>query len=95
MRVFAPITATPAVIVVVALTVTFPPENVAKDLAYLRSFGPHEGFDVAVSGVTPAGSPGLVPAYAEVGATWWFESLFGARGSHAQMLERVTAGPPG
>jgi hypothetical protein len=48
-----------------------------------------------VSGVTSGGSPGLVPAYAEVGATWWFESLFGARGSHAQMLERVTAGPPG
>jgi alkanesulfonate monooxygenase SsuD/methylene tetrahydromethanopterin reductase-like flavin-dependent oxidoreductase (luciferase family) len=30
-----------------AQNVTFPPENVAKDLAYLRSFGPHEGFDVS------------------------------------------------
>ena len=75
-------------------TVTFPPENVANALAYLRSFGPHERFDVAVSGVTPGGSSGLAPAYAEAGATWWFESLFGLRGSHAEMLERVAAGPP-
>ncbi len=74
--------------------VVYPPENVAADLAYLLAQGPHAGFDVAVMGVTPAGSPGLAPAYGEAGATWWFESLFGLRGTHDELLERVLAGPP-
>lgn len=74
--------------------VVFPPENVAADFAYLLEQGPEDGFDVAVMGATPAGSPGLAPAYADAGATWWFESLFGLRGSREEMLERVTAGPP-
>jgi len=74
--------------------VVYPPENVAADLTYLRAHGPHAGFDVAVMGATPAGSPGLAPAYAEAGATGWFESLFGLRGTHEEMLDRVAAGPP-
>ncbi len=75
-------------------SVVYPPENVAADLAYLRAQGPRDGFDVAVMGVTDSGSRGLVPQYEAAGATWWFESLFGLRGSHAAMLERVAAGPP-
>lgn len=74
--------------------VVYPPENVAADLAYLRAQRPGAGFDVAVMGATPPGAAGLAPAYAEVGATWWFESLFGLRGTHAELLERVAAGPP-
>jgi len=74
--------------------VWFGPERVAEGVACLRDHGVAEGFDVAVSGVTSAGKRGLVPEYADAGATWWFESLFGLRGTQAEMLERVLAGPP-
>ena len=33
-------------------------------------------------------------AFAVAGATWWFECLFASRGSHADMLARIKAGPP-
>ena len=36
----------------------------------------------------------LPRAYADAGATWWFECLFASRGSHADMLARIKAGPP-
>ena len=80
--------------------VTFTPERLAEGVAYLqdqraaspRSTGP--AFDVVVDGISPADGPGLSREYADAGATWWFESLFGLRGTHEEMLERVAAGPP-
>ncbi|WP_024286459.1 LLM class flavin-dependent oxidoreductase [Cellulomonas sp. KRMCY2] len=76
--------------------VTLTPEQLAADVAYLsaqrRTDAP---FDVAVDGTTVAGEAGRSVEYAEAGATWWFESLFGLRGSHAEMVERAAAGPPG
>lgn len=71
-----------------------PPEGIASSVARLRELGIGDEFDVAVNGTTPAGGRGLAPDYAEAGATWWFESVFGLRGTHEQMLERVSAGPP-
>jgi alkanesulfonate monooxygenase SsuD/methylene tetrahydromethanopterin reductase-like flavin-dependent oxidoreductase (luciferase family) len=74
--------------------VQFGPDRIADAVTYLREHGASEGFDVAVNGTTPVGERGLVPEYAEAGATWWFESVFGLRGPHTEMLERVAAGPP-
>ena len=56
-------------------------------------------FDVAISGSTDAAglaSNGerLVPAYAAAGASWYYECLFATRGSHAELLARIHAGPP-
>lgn len=76
--------------------VTLPPEQLAQDVAYLNQHRESEApVDVAVDGTTSAGETGRSVAYAQAGATWWFESIFGLRGSHAEMLERVQAGPPG
>ena len=74
--------------------VVCPPDALAVSVAYLREQGAGDGFDVAVNGTTTAGERGLVPEYAEAGATWWFESVFGLRGTHEEMLARVEAGPP-
>ena len=52
-------------------------------------------FEVAVFGFCERSTgAGLVSAYAEAGATWWLESLSPMRGSMADLLARVEAGPP-
>jgi hypothetical protein len=51
-------------------------------------------FDVAIDGCSQPGQSRLVAAYAAAGATWWFEAIFGTRGSHAELLARIHAGPP-
>ncbi len=73
--------------------VWFGPDRLAESVGYLREHtsGP---LDVAVNGTTQAGERGLAPAYEAAGATWWFESVFGLRGTHEEMLARVLAGPP-
>jgi len=72
----------------------FGPDKLADAVGYLREHGAADRFDVAVNGTTAAGERGLAGEYADAGATWWFESLFGLRGTRAEMLERVVAGPP-
>jgi alkanesulfonate monooxygenase SsuD/methylene tetrahydromethanopterin reductase-like flavin-dependent oxidoreductase (luciferase family) len=52
-----------------------------------------EPFEVAIGGCSQVGEIELPLSYAEAGATWWLETLFGLRGSPAQMLRRVEAGP--
>lgn len=49
---------------------------------------------MAVDGITHAGETARAAAYAAAGATWYFECLFGLRGSVDDMLQRVQAGPP-
>ena len=74
------------------------PDRVAEAVATLAEHGAAAGSDVAVNGTTEPGDPDgvdLVRRYAAAGATWWFESLFGLRGSHEELLARVAAGPPG
>ncbi len=77
-------------------TITTPPDQIAKQVATIRRHrSAGSPFDVAVDGVSKAGDPGaLVQEYADAGATWWFEAIFGSRGNHTQMLQRIHAGPP-
>lgn len=75
--------------------ITLPPEKLAGKLTSIleeREVG--EPFDVAVDGVSEPGQSSLVQEYGDAGATWWFESLFGLRGSLKDMLARIKAGPP-
>lgn len=71
------------------------PEQLAEDVAYIRQHREAgEPFEVAVDGISQPGENERVRAYAEAGATWWFEAIYGLRGSHEQMLARIEAGPP-
>jgi hypothetical protein len=71
------------------------PEQLADQVAYIRQHRTSdEAFDVAIDGISGPRDGALTQEYAEAGATWWFESLFGLRGSVEEMLARVRAGPP-
>jgi alkanesulfonate monooxygenase SsuD/methylene tetrahydromethanopterin reductase-like flavin-dependent oxidoreductase (luciferase family) len=68
---------------------TLSPEDIAASIA---TIGRIEGdYDVAVLGETGRGDP---VAYAQAGATWWLENLHEERGSAAEVLALVEAGPP-
>jgi alkanesulfonate monooxygenase SsuD/methylene tetrahydromethanopterin reductase-like flavin-dependent oxidoreductase (luciferase family) len=72
-----------------------PPAKIAHHVETIRHYRRVEApFDVAVDGVSQAGETSLVKEYAEAGATWWFECLFGLRGSHKELLKRINEGPP-
>jgi alkanesulfonate monooxygenase SsuD/methylene tetrahydromethanopterin reductase-like flavin-dependent oxidoreductase (luciferase family) len=74
--------------------ITKTPEDVAHCTELLKEMQPTgRPLDVAVSGVSWAGEHGLVREYASAGATWWFESLFGLRGSVDDLRERIRNGP--
>lgn len=70
--------------------------SIAADAAAIAALRPGPArFDIAVTG-TSAGPGDSVPwAYAQGGATWWLEHIHGRRGSRADMLARISAGPPG
>ena len=53
-----------------------------------------EPFDIAVDGISSPGRSALALEYEQAGATWWFECIYGSRGSSDEMLDRVKAGPP-
>ena len=74
-------------------TVT-PPERVAQIVAtiYKHRTSP-EPFEIALQGVTNPGQAEKILPYQQAGATWWFESLFGLRGSIDEMMARIQAGP--
>jgi alkanesulfonate monooxygenase SsuD/methylene tetrahydromethanopterin reductase-like flavin-dependent oxidoreductase (luciferase family) len=77
------------------LTMLHPPEWYAEQIAYIHTHRNSSGpFDVAVSGVTSASDAHLPREYADAGATWWFETLAGLRGSVEEMLAWVNLGPP-
>ncbi len=72
------------------------PAQLGEQVAYIRQHrGGDAPFEVAVDGISQPGDGTLARAYAAAGATWWFEALFGLRGSVEEMLARVEAGPPG
>jgi alkanesulfonate monooxygenase SsuD/methylene tetrahydromethanopterin reductase-like flavin-dependent oxidoreductase (luciferase family) len=77
-------------------TITKSPEQLAKQITTIRQYRSNASpFDVAVDGVSASGdNSALVREYADAGATWWFEGIFGSRGNHGQMLQRIHAGPP-
>lgn len=75
--------------------VTLSPEELAKRVGTIRSLRTSSApFDIAIDGCSQPGDHALVREYAAAGATWWFEAIFGTRGSHAEMLNRIHAGPP-
>ncbi len=56
--------------------------------------GPNPGADIIVEGQWTQHSPA---AYADAGATWWIESMWGAMGEHspvAAAYDRISEGPP-
>jgi alkanesulfonate monooxygenase SsuD/methylene tetrahydromethanopterin reductase-like flavin-dependent oxidoreductase (luciferase family) len=71
------------------------PEQLADQVAYIRQHRTNDApFEVAIDGISGPHDGPLTHGYAEAGATWWFESLFGLRGNVEEMLARVKAGPP-
>lgn len=74
---------------------TLTPDRLAEQVAYIRQHRRSEApFEVAIDGVSQPGDAARVGEYEAAGATWWFEALFGLRGSLDAMLARVKAGPP-
>lgn len=71
------------------------PAELADQIAFIQGQRSIEApFDVAITGCSEAGDSSLPNEYADAGATWWLESLFGLRGSVEDMLARVEAGAP-
>jgi hypothetical protein len=75
-------------------------EELVAVTADLRSGG-HDALDVVVEGHTsrdPARAVAKVAPYADAGATWWLESIWGLLDTVDQplgrMLERIRLGPP-
>jgi alkanesulfonate monooxygenase SsuD/methylene tetrahydromethanopterin reductase-like flavin-dependent oxidoreductase (luciferase family) len=77
------------------LNVANPPEKIAGQVAAIHRQRINDApFDVAIDGASQPGYNSLVSEYADAGATWWFECIFGTRGAHDEMLARIAAGPP-
>jgi len=67
------------------------PEQLA---AKVQRIGRGAGFEVACNGYSTAGDGELVRAYADAGATWWFETFHDARFDVDRVLARVEEGIP-
>ena len=76
---------------------TVPPADIAADAAAIAALRPAADaqFDIAVTGVSAGPGDPVAAAYARAGATWWLEHIHASRGSHASLLARISAGPPG
>lgn len=71
------------------------PAAFAEQLAtVLRSRDVKDPFDVVVEGYSNPSDGAMVREYADVGATWWCDSINGYRASIPDLLARVDAGPP-
>ncbi len=81
---------------------TATPEDIRKIGKFVEANGKDRtSFDIVVEGKSPGDDPAKASAmarpYADAGATWWVESLWGAMGRpDAQELvrKRIQAGPP-
>jgi alkanesulfonate monooxygenase SsuD/methylene tetrahydromethanopterin reductase-like flavin-dependent oxidoreductase (luciferase family) len=77
-------------------------EDVAELVAFVaerRDAGSAgDPFDVVIGGYTPADdreqAAATVAAYAHAGATWWMERVHWNRGTVAENIARIEAGPP-
>ena len=79
-------------------TMLVSPDDIAARVATIRDERAAGGrgdepFDVGLFAHSEAGDGALVAAYGAAGVTWWLESLSPLRGSHEELLARVTAGP--
>jgi alkanesulfonate monooxygenase SsuD/methylene tetrahydromethanopterin reductase-like flavin-dependent oxidoreductase (luciferase family) len=54
-----------------------------------------EPLEIAVFGHSDPGEEQMVADFAATGATWWLESLSPLRGTEAELLARIEAGPAG
>jgi alkanesulfonate monooxygenase SsuD/methylene tetrahydromethanopterin reductase-like flavin-dependent oxidoreductase (luciferase family) len=75
------------------------PAQLAEMLAVIRAHrGDLDGFEVVAAGYTESSSretaARLIAPYAEVGATWWFETLEPPRGDLDELRKRIRMGPP-
>ena len=73
------------------------PKKLAEEIIYIQKYRESdEPFDVAIDGVSKPDEKDreLIRQYEEAGAEWWFEGIFGLRGSKEEMLNRIKAGPP-
>jgi alkanesulfonate monooxygenase SsuD/methylene tetrahydromethanopterin reductase-like flavin-dependent oxidoreductase (luciferase family) len=71
------------------------PEQVAEKVAYIkRHRSVSSPFDIALSGISTPADSSLVQEFAEVGVTWWLESLHGFRGNFDDLKARINARPP-
>lgn len=72
-----------------------PPARIAAGITDIRGQrGDADAFDVAMTGVSTGPDDPVAQPYARAGVTWWLEHLHGRRAGHADLLARVTAGPP-
>ena len=69
---------------------TMTPDEFARNV---ETIGRGSGFDVACNGYSTAGERSLRAAYADAGATWWFENLHDRRLAPEEVVARVAAGP--
>lgn len=75
--------------------ITKTPDQIASQVAYIRQQRTVDSpFAVAIDGVSAAGDDALPRAYAQAGATWWFEAIFLSRASEDELVRRIEAGPP-
>ena len=51
-------------------------------------------FEVAIAGHSSQGERGIFTEYAEAGAPWWLENLYGYCSSIEEMLALAKKGPP-
>ncbi len=72
------------------------PARLAEQVADIRRQRESDApFEVAIDGVTkPENALELIQPYARAGATWYFEAVYGLRGSLDEMLRRIEAGVP-
>jgi len=73
------------------------PEKLAEEIMYIQKYRKsNASFEVAIDGISKPDEKDreLVRQYKEAGAVWWFEGIFGLRGSKEEMLNRIKAGPP-
>lgn len=75
------------------------PAQLAEMIAVIRTErGDLHGFEIVTAGYTHSSSreavDSLIAPYAEVGATWWLETLEPQRGNLDELRERVRMGPP-
>jgi alkanesulfonate monooxygenase SsuD/methylene tetrahydromethanopterin reductase-like flavin-dependent oxidoreductase (luciferase family) len=73
-----------------------PPDKIAAQVAVIRGHraGNDAPFEVAVDGLSQPGDSALARAFEQAGATWWFEGIYGSRGTTDELLRRIQAGPP-
>lgn len=76
--------------------ITRTPEQLADDIARIRAMRPDPDapFDVAIIAQSEPADRALAERFAEVGATWWLESIHEMRATPDALLRRVEAGPP-